>query len=67
MNMVKPDFLYNQGMKILAYSTRGAVEDGIGWRRDGTAIAYYKNAIQRRGSFNYYTLTFTITAKCNPF
>jgi hypothetical protein len=64
LNMLKPDFLYNQGMKILIYSNKDANENSFGWKRDGSSIAYYKNAIQHRPGFNFYTLTFTITAKC---
>ncbi len=63
MNMLKPDFLYNQGMKILVYSTKRAEQLGASWRREGTRIAYFKNSIRRRG-VSYYTLTFTLSADC---
>ena len=62
MNMTKPDFLYNQGMKVLMYSKLGSIQNNIGWHRGGINIAYYKNQIQRRGT-SYYTLTFTIETK----
>ena len=60
--MTKPDFLYNQGMKILQYSSIQAQSEGIGWQREGSMIAYYKNGIQKKGA-TYYTLTFSITTK----
>lgn len=58
--MTKPDFLYNQGMKILQYSE---LDKDNSWQRTGTSIAYYKNSIPKKEG-NYYTLTFTITTKC---
>lgn len=77
--MVKPDFLYNQGMKIMTYSLKSEAMNHKGWSRDGKHIAYYKNSIQRKtgnitiptgsnslcGTNYYYTLTFTITPECN--
>ncbi len=67
MNMTKPDFLYNQGMKVLLYSELDAQQNSAGWRRAGTSIAYYRNGVQRKGT-NYYTLTFSLTSKCTlPF
>ena len=63
MNMMKPNYMYNQGMKILCYPIDAFNKDlKLGWRRDGENIAYYKNCIQRRTGFNYYTLTFTINS-----
>lgn len=41
INLIKPDSLYNQGMKILTYSDRHAKEKKIGWYRDGFDICYY--------------------------
>ena len=63
MNFVKPDSLYNQGMKILCYHLQGSEKcNKTPWKREGTNIAYFKNSIQKLiGSF-YYTLTFTLTA-----
>ncbi len=65
--MVKPDFLYNQGMRVLVYSEKTAAETAVGWHRDGTGIVYYRNAVQRKGGFNYYTLTFSLACKCTLF
>jgi len=63
MNMLKPDFLYNQGMKILSYSEKRAEECRTSWRRDGSDIGYFRNSI-KRNRIHYYTLSFTITAEC---
>ena len=63
MNMLKSDSLYNQGMKVLIYSTKRADFMNISWRREGTNIAYYKNCIKRIRT-HYYTLSFEITAQC---
>eukprot|EP00948_MAST-09A_sp_MAST-9A-sp1_P003717 g3717.t1 len=59
INLLKPDSLYNQGMRPVLYSEKEALR-GIGWRRYGTEICYYQNHIKRKGSGNYYTFTFTI-------
>ena len=61
--MLKPDSLYNKGMKVLTYSKKRAEESNIGWIRDGHNIAYYKNTI-KRSKGHYYTLTYSITSKC---
>jgi len=74
INMMKPDSVYNQGLKPLLYSDtetqrqakrlaeEGAAAGGrgpIGWFRAGSDIAYYANSIKRK-SGSYYTLTFTV-------
>lgn len=59
MNFVKPNSLYNYGMKILCCS---ANERKGQWKREGMNIAYYKNSIQKNSGGYYYTLTFTLTA-----
>jgi len=58
MNLVKPDSLHNQGLKILCRS----INADACWKRKGTNIAYYKNSILRYPNAYYYTLTFTLTA-----
>ena len=63
MNMLKPDSLYNKGMKVLTYSKKRAEEHNISWKKEGERIAYYKNTIKRQKG-NYYTLTFSITTEC---
>ena len=35
MNMLKPDSLYNKGMKVLTYSTKRAEEHNISWKKEG--------------------------------
>ena len=56
MNFVKCDSLYNKGMKPLVYSLK---QSSKGWTRDCSAVAYYKNGIQRLNNRTFYTLTFT--------
>lgn len=60
MNMLKPDFLYNKGMKILVYSAKRAQELKTSWRREGDRIGYFRNSVHKR----YYTLTFTLVSDC---
>jgi hypothetical protein len=40
---VKPTSLYNNGMKPLMYSVHDAETNGLGWRRWGDEIIYYRN------------------------
>jgi len=54
VNFVKPKSLYNQGLRPLLYSSCAAQVSGVGWRRAGTRVAYFR-AGQR------HTLTFTVT------
>jgi len=63
--MIKANFLYNQGMKVAVYSHMQAARYNLGWRKEGTDIAYYKNQILCKpfSCFPYYTLTFTIEPK----
>ncbi|CAN8214558.1 unnamed protein product [Coccothraustes coccothraustes] len=41
-NMAKPKSLYGQGLRPLLYSQQDAQSLGIGWRRVGTDICYYR-------------------------
>jgi hypothetical protein len=43
VNMCKGESLYSVGMRPLLYSTKDAQLKGIGWRRCGDNITYYKN------------------------
>ncbi|KAM4899270.1 cytosolic carboxypeptidase 2 [Sylvia borin] len=43
-NMAKPKSLYGQGLQPLLYSQRDAQSHGIGWRRVGTNIRYYRGS-----------------------
>ena len=59
VNLVKPDSLYNSGMRPAFFS---AIEStmGKGWWRVGSRIAYYENNYETDIGQPYYTLTFTI-------
>ena len=67
LNLVKPDSLYNYGMKILCLSEKLKKDKNIEWYRDGSEIYYYKNWFKREGIIGiekcYYTLTFSYTFK----
>lgn len=39
--------LYNEGMQPVMYSVAGARETGVGWRRAGYSIKYFKTNIRR--------------------
>ena len=60
MNFVKHDSLYNRGMKPLVFAVK---QSSKGWTRDCSAVAYYKNGIQRLNNRTFYTLTFTYCFK----
>lgn len=61
INMVKPDSLYNHGMKVLSYSVKAADLHNQGWHRVGKNISYAQNTYKRKGNSKYYTLSFTVT------
>lgn len=61
--MLKPDFLYNKGMRVITYSKKRAEKKKVSWIRDGHKIAYYKNIIKKFKNC-YYTLTYSLTAEC---
>ena len=65
INMIKPDSLYNYGMKPCVYSKLEAEHAKRGWRREGLDICYYQNNFKKKLGGNYYTLTFTLIAKHN--
>ncbi|XP_028412237.1 cytosolic carboxypeptidase 2-like isoform X3 [Dendronephthya gigantea] len=63
MNLMKSGSLYSCGMKPLMYSEQEAKEKGIGWRRVGSNIKYYKNELKRedaRGEHSLYSLSWTV-------
>ncbi|XP_077035893.1 cytosolic carboxypeptidase 2 isoform X2 [Agelaius phoeniceus] len=43
-NMAKPKSLYGQGLRPLFYSQQDAQSCGIGWRRVGTDVCYYRGS-----------------------
>jgi len=59
INLLKPDSLYNSGMKPLVYSEADARTKGRGWYRDGSRICYYQNGIKRKGG-SFYTFTYSM-------
>ena len=60
VNLVKPDSLYNAGMRPAFYSICDAGK-GMGWRRVGERIAYYENHFETENGSSYYTLTFSLS------
>ncbi|CAH1786787.1 unnamed protein product [Owenia fusiformis] len=67
-NLMKPDSLYNNGMRPVLYSERLAAEKQIGWKRCGSDIKYYKNNIKTdtgKGERSFYSLTWTVQLPYN--
>ncbi|XP_055371529.1 cytosolic carboxypeptidase 1 [Condylostylus longicornis] len=64
VNLVKSDSLYNEGMRPLMYSNANSKLMGIGWRRCGDNICYFKNdeeaSSEDEDENTSYTLTFNI-------
>ena len=63
VNFMKPDSLYNYGMRPLMYSEKNAQGKKIGWIRCGSEIKYYKNNLKYqsgRGEKSFYSLTWTV-------
>lgn len=63
INLMKPDSLYNHGMRPLLYSETEAKKYGKGWQRQGNDVCYYQNSMKRKNSGYYYTLTWNTTFK----
>ena len=63
LNFLKSKSLFNEGMKVLAYSEKRLEHESVGWHRGGEEIAYYQNNYRRESMTNYqrcyYTFTFT--------
>ncbi|XP_069077704.1 cytosolic carboxypeptidase 2 isoform X1 [Pleurodeles waltl] len=57
-NLMKSSSLYSLGMKPLLYSQTDAQTRGVGWRREGGDIRYYKNPSAADGP-SLYCLTWT--------
>ncbi|KAK3593957.1 hypothetical protein CHS0354_040690 [Potamilus streckersoni] len=63
VNFIKPDSLYNFGMKPLMYSEKDALQKKIGWHRCGNNIKYYKNNMvyeTSRGEKSFYSMTWNV-------
>ncbi|XP_019354330.1 cytosolic carboxypeptidase 2 isoform X3 [Alligator mississippiensis] len=58
VNLMKPKSLYSMGMKPLLYSERDAQTNGIGWRREGADICYYRCSSKEKQAT--YCLTWTV-------
>ncbi|KAL4642037.1 cytosolic carboxypeptidase 2-like isoform X1 [Arapaima gigas] len=58
INLMKSRSLYCLGMKPLLYSERAAKDLGVGWRRVGSDIKYYRNQREYEGKA-LYSLTWT--------
>ena len=63
LNLAKSDSLYNEGMRVLAFSSGLRKEAGLGWHRVGSDIGYYQNGYRRENvrfaQRYYYTFTFS--------
>ncbi|XP_054828802.1 cytosolic carboxypeptidase 2 isoform X2 [Eublepharis macularius] len=62
VNLMKSKSLYSMGMKPLLYSQKDAECNGIGWRREGSDIRYYK--YNTKDGQTLYCLTWTV---CFPY
>lgn len=62
--MIKPDSLYNQGLKPLFYSMKRFEYEGKTFFRDSSKICYYTNNLKKKGGGNFSTLTFTVSFSC---
>ncbi|GFS24864.1 cytosolic carboxypeptidase 2 [Elysia marginata] len=63
VNLMKPDSLYNDGMRPVMYSEKEAALNKVGWRRAGNNIKYYRNNVRYehgRGDHYFYSVTWTI-------
>lgn len=60
INMVKPNSLYNFGMKPCVYSEKNARIKHVGWVRSGQDICYYQNTVKKSPGACYFTLTFSL-------
>ncbi|XP_048341891.1 cytosolic carboxypeptidase 2 isoform X2 [Sphaerodactylus townsendi] len=58
VNLMKSKSLYSMGMKPLLYSQKDAECNGIGWRREGSDIKYYK--YNTKDGQTLYCLTWTV-------
>ncbi|KAJ7346036.1 hypothetical protein JRQ81_001986 [Phrynocephalus forsythii] len=58
VNLMKAKSLYSVGMKPLLYSQKDAKSHGVGWRREGSDIRYYKYS--KEDGQALYCLTWTV-------
>lgn len=61
VNLMKSSSLYSYGMKPLLYSEKAAREKGVGWKRTGLNIRYYRNCNQNTDDTTaLYCLTWSL-------
>lgn len=60
INLLKPDSLYNHGMRPLMYSVLDAKRYAKGWIRAGKDVCYYQNSMKKQKVGHYFTLTFSV-------
>ncbi|XP_076450580.1 uncharacterized protein LOC143286741 isoform X3 [Babylonia areolata] len=63
VNFLKPDSLYNYGMRPCMYSDKEALQNKVGWIRAGQNIKYYRNNLKyetSKGDRSFYSLTWTM-------
>ncbi|XP_067655304.1 cytosolic carboxypeptidase 2-like isoform X4 [Haliotis asinina] len=68
VNFMKPDSLYNYGMKPLMYSEKDALQRKVGWVRSGMDIKYYRNNLRyetSRGDRPFYSQTWVVQMNHN--
>jgi hypothetical protein len=63
-NFLKTESLYNFGMRPLMYSEQDASKKGIGWRRYGSNIKYYRNNIRSEDENGNVRSLFSLTWTC---
>ncbi|XP_014804271.1 PREDICTED: cytosolic carboxypeptidase 2-like [Calidris pugnax] len=59
-NLAKPKSLYGQGLRPLLYSQRDAQSRGVGWRRVGTHVRYYRGAEEKEEEPATFRLSWTV-------
>ncbi len=65
INFLKSDSLFNQGMRVLVYSSIMSANESLGWHRGGEDFKYFSNGIKKNqsSSKSLYTLSFTYEYK----
>uniref|UniRef100_A0A8C3KM90 Cytosolic carboxypeptidase 2 n=1 Tax=Calidris pygmaea TaxID=425635 RepID=A0A8C3KM90_9CHAR len=59
-NLAKPKSLYGEGLRPLLYSQRDAQSRGVGWRRVGTHVRYYRGAEEEEDEPAAFRLSWTV-------
>jgi len=61
INLLKPDSLYNSGLRPLAHSAARQRREGVGWARAGESVAYHATPVAARGGSAAAAATTTTT------